>query len=89
MITGVGILLTIVPIGFAILSLLTSQKLSIHEAFEVLGWAFVVVFALLPLGLGLFIGGLTWMVYLKRAIKAADEAEDEETEKPDQYVKWE
>ena len=88
MIMSIGILLTVVPIGFTLISVFISDHLSLHEAYHMLGWAFVVVYSLLPVGLGLFIGGFTWMVYLKRAVKAADEAEDEEEQPTENPGNW-
>ena len=88
MLMGIGILFTVVPVGFTLISLLVSDRLSIHEAYAMLGWAFVVVYSLLPLGISLFFGGFTWTVYLKRAIKLADEAEDEVAPPAESPVDW-
>ena len=88
MLMGIGILFTVVPVGFTLISLLVSDHLSLHEAYEMLGWAFIVVFSLLPAGVALFFGGFTWTIYLKRAIKLADEAEDEVAPPSENSVDW-
>lgn len=78
MMLGVGILLTIIPLGYIIVSLATTQHLSIKEARLAYGWIFTVVIALLPLGLALLITGLSLLTIAKRHLKAADVAKDDE-----------
>ena len=85
---GVGILFTVVPMGFTLISILASDKLSLHEAYHLLGWTFIVVYALLPLGMGMFVGGFTWTIYLKRALAAVDEAEDEAEQPTENAGNW-
>jgi len=79
MLLGIGILLLIVPIGFSIITLSTAaENQGAAEAFMAFGWICLVVMSMLPIGLGSFVGGLTWMVYLKRKQKAEDiDADDE------------
>jgi len=78
MILGVGILLTVIPIGYIVVSLATTQHLSIKEARAAYGWIFTVVIALLPLGLAMFVTGLSLLTVAKRNLKAADVAKDDE-----------
>jgi len=75
---GVGLLLVIVPLGFIVVTLITSSGLDVRESIALLGWAVVVVYALLPLGLGCFVGGLTWLNFLKRAKQKMEELLDEQ-----------
>jgi len=79
MLLGIGILLLVVPIGFTIVTLSTpNQNQSVAEALMSFGWIYIVVMSMLPLGLGAFVGGLTWMTHLKRKMKAEDiDADDE------------
>jgi hypothetical protein len=78
MILGVGILLTIIPLGYVIVSLATTKKISIEEARLAYGWIVTIVIGLLPLGLALLITGLSLLTVAKRNLKAADVAKDEE-----------
>jgi len=76
---GIGILLLIVPIGFSIITLSTAgENQTVTETFVSIGWICLVVITMLPLGLGSFVGGLTWMTYLRRKSKAEDiDADDQ------------
>jgi hypothetical protein len=78
MLLGVGMLLLIVPIGFGIITLTTTDGQSAMEALTAVAWVFMVILLALPIGLGAFVGGLTWMVYLKRRAKIEDIEEDDE-----------
>ncbi|MDR0534245.1 MAG: hypothetical protein LBH01_09870 [Verrucomicrobiales bacterium] len=78
MILGVGILLTIIPLGYIIVSLVTTQHLSLKEARLAYGWIFTVVIGLLPFGLALLVTGLSLLTAAKRNLKAADVAKDDE-----------
>ena len=75
---GVGILLTVIPLGYVLVSLATDQHLNLHSAYATYGWIMTVVIAFLPLGLALLITGLSLMTIVKRKIKAADVAKDDE-----------
>ncbi len=77
MILGIGILLIIVPVGFTVITLATGGDQSVYAEITTLGWISVVILTMLPVGLGAFIGGLTWMSVLKRKAIAEDiEADD-------------
>jgi membrane-bound ClpP family serine protease len=78
LLTGVGILLTVVPLGMCIISFVTAADSSPFDALLGLGWAFFVTIALLPIGLALFFGGLGWMVVLKRNRERLDLDEEDE-----------
>ena len=73
---GVGILLLVVPIGFALITLATAQGEPPLEALVSVGWVCFIVLSLLPLGIGGMVGGLTWMTYLRRKARLEDIAED-------------
>jgi hypothetical protein len=75
---GVGILLTIIPLGYVIVSLITTQHISIKEARVAYGWIFPIVVALLPLGLALPVTGLSLLTVAKRHLKTTDVARDNE-----------
>lgn len=72
LLTAVGALLTIVPVGMCIMSIVLSFGSSPLDSLMGLGWAFFITIALLPLGLALFIGGLGWGIVLKRAKDRAE-----------------
>lgn len=78
MLLGIGILLLVVPIGFSALTLTTaSEDQSLAEALMSFGWIVIVVMSMVPIGLGAFTGGLTWMVFVKRKMILEDlEADD-------------
>ncbi|MEM6884708.1 MAG: hypothetical protein AAF571_06715 [Verrucomicrobiota bacterium] len=79
MLLGIGILLLIVPVGYIILTLVTSGgEESGGGSLVSLGWISFIVLSLLPAGLGAFIAGLTWMSVIKRKMKKEDiDADDE------------
>ncbi|NJK93140.1 MAG: hypothetical protein HC904_15765 [Blastochloris sp.] len=85
-VTSVGILLTVVPLGLILVSYVITSGASLIQKLVSLGWAFYVTIALLPLGLALFVFGLGWMVILKRAKQRGefDADEDEEESAPTQ-----
>lgn len=72
---GIGILLTIVPIGFLLITGVADAGLSAKDLIGVGFW--FLVMALLPIGLAFFIGGLGWIIVIKRNAKKADLEEDE------------
>jgi uncharacterized membrane protein len=72
---SIGILLTIVPIGFFMITGYATPGLSAKELIGVGFW--FLVMALLPIGLAFFIGGLGWIIVIKRNAKKADLAQDE------------
>lgn len=75
---GIGILLLIVPVGFILLTLATaSENQTLAEEINSLGWIVLIILSLVPVGLGCFVGGLSWMVYLKRKAKAEEIEEDD------------
>jgi hypothetical protein len=78
MLTGVGILLTVVPLGMCIVSYITSADVPPIQALRALGWAFFVTIALLPLGFIMFAFGLGWMVILKRSRDRANQSGDDD-----------
>jgi hypothetical protein len=78
-ITGVGVLLTTIPLGMCLVSFVISSGKPPLEALVSLRWAFYVTVGLLPLGLAFFIGGLGWMCVLKKAKSQFDD-EDEAAE---------
>lgn len=78
MLMGVGMLLTIVPLGLTAVSMVISGDEMFFHRLASLGWAFFVTLLLLPLGLALLFFGFGKMAALKRAMKALDEADDEE-----------
>ncbi|MDZ4788215.1 MAG: hypothetical protein SH807_04665 [Blastochloris sp.] len=71
---GVGLLLTIIPLGLCIVSLFLLEGVSPLKALYSLGWAFMAALAMLPLGLGVFVGALAWMSLLKRTKQKAEYA---------------
>jgi len=73
---GVGTMLTVVPLGVAILSLISSSGTDIDQILAI-GWAWWVTVGLLPLGLGFLVVGLGYLVKLKRKAKAELEAESD------------
>ncbi|MGF1679565.1 MAG: hypothetical protein ACFCUX_10285 [Candidatus Methylacidiphilales bacterium] len=73
---GIGLLLLIVPIGFTVITLATLDDRSALQAMSELGWICFISLSLIPIGLGAFVGGLTWMVYLKKRAKSEEIAED-------------
>lgn len=77
MIMGIGVLLTVVPLGLAIVNLLIVDDGSVWQALASLGWAFVICVCLLPIGLVSFAMGLSGYMAAKRALKEADESDDE------------
>jgi len=79
-ILGIGILLLVVPVGFAIITLATVGDEPPMQAMISLGWINLLIWSLLPLGLGGFVGGLTWMTYLRRRAKSEEIAEDAQEE---------
>jgi hypothetical protein len=79
-VAGVGILLTVVPLGLCMVSYITSAEVPPLQALMALGWAFFVTIALLPLGLALFVGGLGWMVVLKRHYDQSSHMDDDDDE---------
>ncbi len=76
MLTGVGLLLTVVPLGMCIVSYITADGASPVEQLRVLGWAASVTLMLLPLGFLIFSLSLGWMVILKREQKRSELAGD-------------
>ena len=77
---GIGTLLLVVPIGFGLISLMTVSGEPPVQAMISLGWICLLIFSLIPIGLGLFIGGLTWMTYLRKRAKSEEIAEDAQEE---------
>jgi len=76
-ILGVGTLLLIVPLGFTMVTFLTmTEDTSAWETMISLGWIFVVSFLMIPLGAGMFIGGLTWMLVTRQRAKKEELDED-------------
>jgi hypothetical protein len=73
---SVGALLTLVPLGFVTVSVISLQP-DPWAALMSLGWALIIAIALLPLGLAFLIGGLGWLTVLKRQAKALEESDDE------------
>jgi hypothetical protein len=78
MIMGIGVLLTIVPLGLALVNIIIVDDGSVWQALASLGWAFVICVCLLPIGLASFGMGLASLMAAKRAIKDADESDDED-----------
>ncbi|MFQ3670921.1 MAG: hypothetical protein SNJ84_05630 [Verrucomicrobiia bacterium] len=76
LLVSVGALLTIVPIGFMIVSVIALQP-DPWSALMSLGWAVIVAIALLPLGLAFLFGGLGWLVAVKRQMKQELEEDDD------------
>ncbi|MEO0454244.1 MAG: hypothetical protein AAFY98_08920 [Verrucomicrobiota bacterium] len=75
-IMGIGILLTVVPLGFM---LITGAAPAGVTPKELIGVAYYyMVMALLPIGLGFFIGGLGWILVIKRHAKIEDESDEED-----------
>ena len=74
---GVGLLLVIVPMGISLLSIIADPRDPFHEA-RLLGWAFYVVMALLPVGIGACIWAFSWMALLKKELATVDDEEEEE-----------
>lgn len=68
-ITSIGVLFFIVPVGLSIVSYITSQGQQPLRQLVTIGWAFWVTFWLLPLGLACLVGGLSWVMILKRSLK--------------------
>lgn len=87
MLTGVGILLTVVPLGMCVVSYITSADVPPLQALMALGWAFFVTIALLPLGLALFVGGLGWMVILKRHHDRGTDSDDDDDDEQDEVTR--
>ena len=77
MIMAIGVLLTIVPLGLAVVNLIIVGNDSLWQALASLGWAFVICVCLLPIGLASFAMGLSRLMAAKRAMKEADEADEE------------
>lgn len=77
MLMGVGMLLTTVPVGFTLVSIVISGDASFFERMASLGWAFFVTLFLLPLGLALLFFGFGKMAVLKRSLKELDDKDDE------------
>lgn len=77
MIMAIGILLTIVPLGLAVVNLIIAGGASLWQALVSLGWAFVICVCLLPIGLASFALGLGRLLSAKRALKAAADEDDE------------
>lgn len=73
---GVGALLTSVPMGLSIVSMLSSQEDALAKAFR-LGWAVWVTFGLLPLGLALLFVGVGYLVKVQRQEKLLAESDEE------------
>lgn len=80
---GIGILLLVVPVGFSIITLTTISNESPMQAMTSLGWICWLILAMIPLGLGAFVGGLTWMTYLRRRARSEELAEDAQEEAED------
>ncbi|MDX6766749.1 MAG: hypothetical protein SFU85_08155 [Candidatus Methylacidiphilales bacterium] len=76
MIMGIGVLLTVVPLGLAIVNILITDDGAILQALASLGWAFVICVCLLPVGLVSFAMGLSRLMAAKRALKEIDESEE-------------
>ncbi|MEM6822939.1 MAG: hypothetical protein AAF558_13500 [Verrucomicrobiota bacterium] len=76
MLLGIGILLLIVPIGFGIITYMTASGQSPFQAMNSIGWICLIIVSLVPLGLATFIGGLTWMTYLRKKLRSEEIAED-------------
>ncbi len=76
MVMGIGILLTIVPLGYFVITGVATPGLSAKELIGVGFW--ILVMSLLPIGLAFFIGGLGWIIVIKRNAKDEDLAKDEE-----------
>lgn len=74
---GVGMLLTIVPTGLALVSIVISGDDTFWNRLISLGWAFFVTALLLPIGMALLFFGFGKMAALKRALKQLDEKDDE------------
>jgi|GEM_PF-2635211 len=77
MIMAIGVLLTIVPLGLAVVNLIIAGGSSLWQALIALGWAFVICVCLLPIGLASFALGLARLMAAKRAMKAAEESDEE------------
>lgn len=78
LLVSVGALLTVVPIGFMVVSVIALQP-DPWTALMSLGWSVIVAIALLPLGMAFLFGGLGWIVALKRRQKQELESDDEPT----------
>lgn len=76
MLMGVGMLMTIVPMGLTLVSMVISGDEAFWHKLASLGWAFFVTALLLPIGLGLLFFGFGKMAALKRTLKSLDEADD-------------
>lgn len=74
-IMGIGLLLTIVPVGFFLITGVATPGLSAKELIGIGFW--FLVMSLLPIGLAFFLGGLGWIIVIKRNAKEADLALDE------------
>ncbi len=77
LLVSIGALLTTVPVGFMIVSVIVLQP-DPWAALMSLGWALIVAIALLPLGLAFLFGGLGWLVAVKRQLKK--EFDDDEAD---------
>jgi hypothetical protein len=72
--TSVGILLTVAPLGLILITWI-SDNVDELIALAHLAWVWWITMALLPLGIAFFLGGLGWMVMVKREIKRTEDAE--------------
>lgn len=73
---GMGLLLTVVPVGVGLMTWLQAPSDPMKEL-RMLGWAWIVVAALLPGGVGLSIGAFAWMTILKKREIEEEEVEEE------------
>lgn len=69
-------MLTSVPLGLSVVSMLSSQEDALAKAFK-LGWAVWVTFGLLPLGLALLFVGVGYLIKVQRQEKALAESDED------------
>jgi hypothetical protein len=76
MLMGVGMLMTVVPMGLALVSIIISGDEAFWQKLVSLGWSFFVTALLLPVGLALLVFGFGKMVAVNRTLKSLDDADE-------------
>jgi len=77
MLMGVGMLLSIVPTGLTLVSIVISGDEAFWSRLASLGWSFFVTALLLPVGMALLFFGFGKLAATKRTLKALDEADED------------